>query len=85
MPISEQLLEILCCPKSKTPVKVLGEEELKKFNEAITAGTLVYEDGSQVEKPLQEALITTDGKTLYRIDDSIPVMLVERGIAADQV
>jgi len=85
MPISEQLLEILCCPKSKTPVKVLGEEELKKFNEAIAAGALVYEDGSQVEKPLQEALITTDGKTLYRIDDNIPVMLVERGIAADQV
>jgi uncharacterized protein YbaR (Trm112 family) len=85
MPISEELLEILCCPKSKTPVQLLSEEALKKFNEAVAAGTLVYEDGSQVEKPLQEALITTDGKTLYRIDDDIPVMLVERAIAADQV
>ena len=33
-----------------------------------------------VETPLQEGLITTDNETIYRIDDNIPVMLVDQGI-----
>jgi len=28
-------------------------------------------------------LITKDGKTIYRIDEGIPIMLIEKGIAAD--
>ena len=84
MPISDQLLEILCCPKTKAAVKMLSEDELRKFNDLIAEGKLKFEDGTAVEEPLQEALITVDGATLYRIDDNIPVMLIERGIAADQ-
>jgi len=84
MPISETLLEILCCPESKSPLKMLPEEDLKKYNDLISAGKLKYTDDKTVEKPLQEALITVDGKTLYRIEDDIPVMLVEQGIPANQ-
>ena len=84
MPISETLLEVLCCPESKAALKMLPDQEIEKFNDLISAGKLRYADDSPVEKPLQEALITVDGKTLYRIDDDIPVMLVEKGIPAGQ-
>jgi uncharacterized protein YbaR (Trm112 family) len=33
---------------------------------------------------LREALITADGKWIYRIDDGIPVLLVDEAIAASQ-
>jgi len=85
MPISEDLLEILCCPESKVPVEMLSSDQLNKLNAEIQAGKVEAVGGDKVTKPLQEALITTDGKTIYRIDDNIPVMLVDQGIATRQL
>ncbi len=49
------LLPILCCPKSRAPLKLVGEEWL----------------------------VSTDPATRlrYRIDDGIPVLLVEEAVA----
>ena len=80
MPISPDLLEILCCPRSKVPVQMLSEEQLAALNGRIEAGEVKYQDGSTVEKPLQEGLITEDEEPAYRIDDDIPIMIVEQGI-----
>ena len=33
---------------------------------------------------VDEALVTTDGKVIYRVDDGIPVMLPEQGIGTVQ-
>jgi uncharacterized protein YbaR (Trm112 family) len=44
-----------------------------------------YVDGASVEEPLDEGLITEDGKTIYRVNDGIPIMLEEQGITANQV
>jgi uncharacterized protein YbaR (Trm112 family) len=85
MPISEDLLQILCCPRTKVPVRMLPAEQLAKLNEAISKGALKNQDGTPVETPLQEGLVTEDGKTVYRIDDSIPVMLVDQGIPTEQL
>ena len=38
MPIDGKLLEILCCPVSKTPLIRVSATRLKKLNEAIAAG-----------------------------------------------
>jgi uncharacterized protein YbaR (Trm112 family) len=80
MPISEDLLEILCCPRTKVPVQMLPADQLASLNDRISQGGVTYQDDSPVETPLQEGLITEDGATIYRIDDSIPVMLVDQGI-----
>ncbi|MCG8652574.1 MAG: hypothetical protein MI861_22225 [Pirellulales bacterium] len=85
MPISEDLLEILCCPKTKVPVEMLPADKLEKLNAEITAGAVKYVDESAVDQPLQEGLITEDGQTVYRIDDDIPVMLIDKGIATRQI
>ena len=84
MPISQDLLEMLRCPRSQQPVRMASEDEITSFNDRIARGQLVHEDGTPVAEPLVEALITEDGKTLYRIDDDIPNMLIEKGIPAEQ-
>ncbi len=85
MPISEQLLDILCCPRTKVPVHLLDDPRLQRLNAVATAGRLRYADGSSVDRPLEEALVTADGETVYRIDASIPVMLVDRAIPTAQI
>ena len=85
MPISQELLEILCCPRTKVPVRMLPAEGLAKLNAQIANGSVKYYDGNAVDKPLDEGLITDDGQFIYRIDDGIPVMLVDQGIPAGQI
>ena len=85
MPIKKELLDILCCPTTKVPVETLKEEKLKKINDLILKKKLHYQNNSLVKKCLTEGLITIDGKTIYRIDQDIPIMLIEKGIPTDQI
>lgn len=85
MPITKELLNILCCPSTKVPVMLLEEEKLQKINALILKKKLHYQNKSLVDKCLTEGLITTDGKTIYRIDQGIPIMLIEQGIPVDQM
>ena len=85
MTVDKHLLEILVCPVTKTPVKVLAKDKLAILNREVESGQVTYVDGRPVDEPLDEALITEDGRTLYRVSDGIPVMLEEQGISAKQV
>ena len=80
MPVSSELLEILVCPEPKQPVRPAGDDVLSKLNVEIEAGTLRNRGGDPVTKRVEEALIREDGKVLYVVDDSIPVMLIEESI-----
>ena len=84
MPVDGKLLEILCCPVSKTPLLILSQEKLDKLNSAIAAGEALFVDGEQVTETLQEGLITEDGKVIYAVQDNIPVLLEEQGIGTTQ-
>jgi len=84
MPVDGKLLEILCCPVSKTPLKFLSEKKLEKLNQAITAGEALYINGETVAQPISEALVTEDGKVIYAVADGIPVLLEEEGIGTTQ-
>lgn len=85
MPIQNDLLEILCDPITKTPVQLLTPERLTVVNNAIGTGKVKNVEGKTVEEALREGLVTTDGKTIYRIDNDIPIMLAEQGIPTDQI
>lgn len=85
MPIDRRLMDILCCPATKVSLEPLTRDRLERLNARIGEGRILYVDGSVVEKPLQEGLITQTGTTIYRVDDDIPIMLEERGIPADQL
>ncbi len=80
MPVSDELLEILCCPATRVPLVRLGPERVEALNAALAAGRLRHVDGALVERPLDEALATKDGRRAYRVDDGIPVLLPDLGI-----
>ena len=82
--IDSELLEILCCPASKTPLTRLASKRLKALNGAIARGEVQYVRGETVVEPLGEALITEDSKVIYPIVDDIPILLEERGIGTTQ-
>ena len=84
MPVDRNLLEILCCPVSKTPLGVLETGKLDKLNAAINGGEALYVDGEKVKEHLQEGLITEDGKVIYPVQNDIPVLLEEKGIGTAQ-
>jgi uncharacterized protein YbaR (Trm112 family) len=85
MPVDGKLLEILCCPVTKTPLTLLLPQRLEKLNAAIAAGSVKYIDGKPVESPLEEALITEDSKVVYPVEDSIPILLEDKGIGTAQL
>ena len=83
--MDKRLLDILCCPVSKTPVRPLSKHELDALNDAIAAGKVDSVAGAGIRERVTEALITTDRKVIYRIEDGIPVMLPEEGIGTVQL
>jgi uncharacterized protein YbaR (Trm112 family) len=85
MAIDGKLLEILCCPISKSPLTRLSKKRLAKLNEAIAAGDVQYVRGETVESPLREALISEDSRVIYPVQDDIPILLEERGIGTTQL
>ena len=85
MAVDKRLLEILVCPATKIPVKPLPRDRLAILNREVSSGGVSFNDGTAVEEPLDEGLITTDGKTVYPVMSGIPVMLQDRGIATQQI
>jgi uncharacterized protein YbaR (Trm112 family) len=83
--MDKRLLTILRCPVSQKELTVLKKDRLARVNEAIRAGKLVNHEGSVLDKPLAEALITDDGKRLYPVDDGIPVLLEDESISLEQL
>ncbi len=83
--MDKKLLEILVCPSTKVPVRLFGRDKLAILNNTIGSDDVRRADGTRVESGLSAALITEDGKTIYVIDDDIPVMLEDQAIAANQI
>ncbi len=83
--MDKRLLDILCCPVSKTPLRMLRRDELKHLNHAIDEGAVDTVTGTRATRALEAGLITVDGKVIYRIEDDVPVLLPEEGIGTTQL
>ena len=83
--MDKKLLSILCCPVTHKGLSLARASVLSSINTAIEAGQLVNRDGAVLSEKLQEALVTDDGKTLYPINDGIPVLLEGEACALDQL
>lgn len=79
--MDKRLLDILCCPTTRAPLRLLSASELEAVNRAVASGLVRDEGGRHCAGMCVEALITRDGRTIYRIDDGIPVMLADEAIA----
>lgn len=83
--MDRKLLDLLVCPATRQPLALLDKPGLEALNRAIAAGGVQRGDDTPQTEPVREALITRDRKTIYRVDDGIPVLLIEEGIAATAV
>ena len=79
--MDRKLLDLLVCPTTRQPLSLLDSRGLQALNDAIQAGGIARGDGGLQAEPIREALVTRDRKTVYRIDDGIPVLLAEEAIA----
>jgi len=82
--MDRKLLDILVCPATRQPLAMLDVAGLDALNRAIAGGGVRRSDEGAQTDVLREALVTRDRKTVYRIDDGIPVLLAEEGIATAQ-
>ena len=83
--IDKELLDILACPENKTPVSMADQTLVEEINRRIEKGELKNRGGGQVEKKIDGGLVREDGAFLYRIEDGIPIMLIEEAIPLGEI
>ena len=83
--IDPGIIDVLAGPATHRSLLPLGAARLRLLNDRIAAGRLIYVDGEAVTEAIEAALVTDNDALIYRVDDDIPVLLVERGIAARQL
>jgi len=83
--MDRKLLDLLVCPTTRQPLHLLDKAALAVLNQAIAGGAIVRADGSAQSAALAAALVTHDRKTLYRVEDDIPVLLPEEAMASAQI
>ena len=83
--MDKRLLDILCCPATKQPLRPLTRAELDALNRVIAGGGVRTTAQATVDAALAAGLIMVDGKRVYRIDDDIPVMLADEAIVVSQL
>jgi uncharacterized protein YbaR (Trm112 family) len=85
MSFDRKLLDIVCCPATHMPLRLMPEATLARLNTRIEAGRLRHRDDSPVTEALTEALITDDERLAYPVIDDIPMLLEDRGILIAQL
>jgi len=85
MTLDRKLLDIVCCPVTRSSLELLPERELAALNEAIGARRIKNREDAVVELPLAEALVTRSGKLIYPIRDGIPLLLEEQAMPLQQL
>jgi len=83
--VDQELLDILVCPETKSPVKLVGADVLTKVNGAIAAGNVKNRGGEAVTDSIDGGLLREDGQFLYPIRDDIPIMLIDEAIPMSQL
>ena len=83
--MDKRLLTILRCPVTHKGLSLLKKDKLEKINAAIANGDVETHEGTRLDAPLAEALVTDDGKRVYPVNDGIPVLLEGEAIQVEQI
>ena len=72
--MDRKLLDIVCCPVTRSSLELLSQRELDTLNQLIEARRIRNREDAVVDGPLAEALVTRSGKLIYPLRDGIPVL-----------
>lgn len=67
--------EILRCPVTKLGLNLMTEEQLNQLNRRILGHELRHLDGTNVQRPVTQALESEDGRFAYIVEDGIMMLL----------
>lgn len=80
MHIDPELLDILRCPKTLKPLRLLTETELGALNDRIRDRQLHDATGRVRADALEGGLVPEGEAVVYPIEQGIPVLLVDEAI-----
>ena len=83
MPVARELLEVLCCPVSRSSLRAMTPDEVEEFNTAITEGRARFADGAPLTEPLECGLVTVDEASVYAIREGVPALMPELRMVCD--
>lgn len=78
--IDKELLEILACPETKEPVHLAEQSLVDELNARIERGEVLNRGGEKVENTVDGGLVREDRAFLYRIEEDIPIMLIDEAV-----
>src|SRR5262245_51792466 len=73
---SPELLERLCDPLTREPVRLASDAELAALRDAIAAGKARRRGGGDLPAGIEGAFLSDGGKRAYPIVDGLPYMLI---------
>jgi len=78
MPLDQEFLRMLCCPRTHKPLRMATAAELRALNQRIADKTLVDASGRLREEPVREGLVPEGEAVLYPIEEpAIPILIIE--------
>jgi uncharacterized protein YbaR (Trm112 family) len=78
--LDKETIAMLRCPVTGQPLRLADEAFVAKINTAIASEQIQDQLGRLVKQPISEGLVRQDGKVMYPVRDSIPIMLADEGI-----
>jgi len=81
MGLDPAILKCLCCPETHQPLALADPALIGQLNDQLLAGKLRNRAGRPLASRLDGGLLRQDGKLLYPIHGSLPVLLVDEAIS----
>lgn len=77
--------EIIACPATHSKLHWADSNTIEKLNSKIAQGKMLDRGGNPAIKLLENGLISETDNYLYPVESGIPVLLIERAIALNEL